>query len=100
VLSITYDENLPIINKTKHPTKGRKKVQDGRTQVLTNKESSKERGPLGEWEQQIKYPTTPHSRDVTQIKFRVCGIQGFIIPFPVSSMEKSTWFRSMHPTIS
>jgi len=27
------DENLPIINKTKHrTTKGKKKVQDGRTQ--------------------------------------------------------------------
>jgi hypothetical protein len=25
---------LPIINKTKSPTKGAKKVQDGRTQVL------------------------------------------------------------------
>jgi hypothetical protein len=29
------DENLAIINKTKHSTKGeRKRVQDGRTQVL------------------------------------------------------------------
>jgi hypothetical protein len=46
---------LPIINKTKHPTKGEKKLQDGRTQVLANKESSKEDEPLGEWEQ-IKYP--------------------------------------------
>jgi hypothetical protein len=27
---------------TKHPTKGKKKVQDERTQVLANKESSKE----------------------------------------------------------
>jgi hypothetical protein len=37
------DENLPIINKTKHrTTKGKKKVQDGRTQVLANKETSKE----------------------------------------------------------
>jgi len=46
---------LPIINKTKHTTKGEKKLQDGRTQVLANKESSKEGEPLGEWEQ-IKYP--------------------------------------------
>jgi len=28
---------LSIINKTKHPTKGEKKIQDARTQVLTNK---------------------------------------------------------------
>jgi hypothetical protein len=34
---------LPIIDirkKTKHPTKGKKKVQDERTQVLANEESS------------------------------------------------------------
>jgi hypothetical protein len=30
------DENLPIINKTKNPTNGGKKVQDGRTQVIAN----------------------------------------------------------------
>jgi hypothetical protein len=30
------DENVPIINKTKNPTKGEKKVQDGSTQVLAN----------------------------------------------------------------
>jgi hypothetical protein len=30
------DENLTIINKTKHSTKGERKVQDGRTQVLAN----------------------------------------------------------------
>jgi hypothetical protein len=29
-------ENLPIINKTKNPIKGEKKVQDGRTKVLAN----------------------------------------------------------------
>jgi hypothetical protein len=35
-------KTLPFINKTKHPANGRKKkVQDGRTQVLTNEESSK-----------------------------------------------------------
>jgi len=33
---------LPVINKTKHPIKGENKEQDGRTQVLTNEESSKE----------------------------------------------------------
>jgi hypothetical protein len=42
---VTYyycdDENLPIINKIKQPTMKDKKVQDGRTQVLTNKEPSK-----------------------------------------------------------
>jgi hypothetical protein len=32
------NENLS--KKTKHPTKGEKKVQDGRTQVLANQESS------------------------------------------------------------
>jgi hypothetical protein len=46
---------LPIINKTKHPTKGEKKLQDGRTQVLANKEFSKEGETRGEREQ-IKYP--------------------------------------------
>jgi hypothetical protein len=30
------DENLSIINKTNNPTKGEKKVQDGRTQILAN----------------------------------------------------------------
>jgi hypothetical protein len=33
---------MPIINKTKHPTKGKKKVPDGRTQVAPNNEISKE----------------------------------------------------------
>jgi hypothetical protein len=33
-------ENLPIINKTEHSTKGEKMVQDGRTQVLANNETS------------------------------------------------------------
>jgi len=38
------DENLLIINKTKHPTKGEKMAmaQDGRTHVLANEESSNE----------------------------------------------------------
>jgi hypothetical protein len=40
--------------KTKHPTKGKKKVQDGRTQILTNNETSKEGTPPRE-EGQIKY---------------------------------------------
>jgi hypothetical protein len=38
-------KTLPFINKTKNPTKWRnKKLQDGRTQVLTNEESSKKDG--------------------------------------------------------
>jgi hypothetical protein len=41
---MNFDENLPITNKTNHQTKGEKKVQDGRTQVLTNEESSQEGG--------------------------------------------------------
>jgi hypothetical protein len=49
------DENMSIINKTKQPTKGRKKVQDERTQVLTNKESFLKCGSQGEHEQ-IKHP--------------------------------------------
>jgi hypothetical protein len=36
------DENLLIINKTKHPTKGEKMAQDGRTHVLANEKSSNE----------------------------------------------------------
>jgi len=50
------DENLPIIKKTKHPTKGKKKVQDGETQVLANEESSKEGEPLREQEQITNLP--------------------------------------------
>jgi hypothetical protein len=34
---LKIDENLSIINKTKHPTKREKKIQDAMTQVLTNK---------------------------------------------------------------
>jgi len=56
------DENLPIIKKTKHPTKGEKKVQDGRTQVLANEESSKEGGLLQEQEQ-TKYPKRERERE-------------------------------------
>jgi hypothetical protein len=56
---------LPIINKTKHPTKGEKKLQDGRTQVLANKESSKEGEPLGEREQ-IKYPEPLIVRNISE----------------------------------
>jgi hypothetical protein len=36
------DENLLIINKTKHPAKGEKMEQDERTHVLANEESSNE----------------------------------------------------------
>jgi hypothetical protein len=55
------EENLPIINKTKHlATKGKKKVQDGRNQVLANKETSKEGQITREWEQ-IKYPNPYNS---------------------------------------
>jgi hypothetical protein len=48
-------KTMPIIDKTKHPTKGDKKVQDGRTQVLANKKSSDKGILQREWEQ-IKYP--------------------------------------------
>ncbi len=48
-------KTMPIINKTKHPTNGDKKVQDGRTQVLANKKSSDKGILQREWEQ-IKYP--------------------------------------------
>jgi hypothetical protein len=48
-------KTMPIIDKTKHPTKGDKKVQDGRTQVLANEKSSNEGTLQREWEQ-IKYP--------------------------------------------
>jgi hypothetical protein len=37
---------LLIINKTKHPTKGEKKVQDEKAQVLTNEESFKKKGQI------------------------------------------------------
>jgi hypothetical protein len=55
-VTLRNDENLPIIKKTKHPTKGKKKVQDGKTQVLANEESSKEGEPLREQEQIMKRP--------------------------------------------
>jgi len=42
------DENLSIINRTKNPTKGGKKVQDGKTQILANSIYSKERISQGE----------------------------------------------------
>jgi hypothetical protein len=43
------NENLSK-KKTKHPSKGEKKVQDGRTPVLANQESSNDGRPLGEHE--------------------------------------------------
>jgi hypothetical protein len=35
-------ENLPNINKTKHPKKGEKKLQDGRTQVHAKRKNHKQ----------------------------------------------------------
>jgi hypothetical protein len=62
--TLQNDENLPIIKKTKHPTKGKKKVQDGKTQVLANEESSKEGELLREQEQTMKLlpPTQSHEK--------------------------------------
>jgi hypothetical protein len=40
------------------------KVQDRSTQVLANENSSKEGGPLGEWEQ-IKYPDSQVVRSIS-----------------------------------
>jgi len=48
------DENLPNINKTKHPTKGEKKVQDGRNQLQAKKRTTNKGGSQGKHEQ-IKY---------------------------------------------
>jgi hypothetical protein len=48
---LLLDENLLPIDKTKHPMKGEKKIQDGTTLVLTNKESLKENESLEEQEQ-------------------------------------------------
>jgi len=64
-------ENLPIINKNKASKKEEeKKLQDGRTQVLANEQTSKEDRPIGEHEnksstlplvewEQIKHPPFP-----------------------------------------
>jgi hypothetical protein len=64
-------ENLPIINKNKASKKEEeKKLQDGRTQVLANEQTSKEDRPIGEHEnksstlplvewEQIKHPPLP-----------------------------------------
>jgi len=58
---LNFGLNLQIIIKRKHPTKGDKKAQDERTQVLANEESSKDGGLLREWEQ-IKYSSPPWSQ--------------------------------------
>jgi hypothetical protein len=44
-------KTYPIINKTERSTKREKMVQDGRTQVLANNETSNGDGLLGELEQ-------------------------------------------------
>jgi hypothetical protein len=36
ILKQVSDENLPIVDQTKRPTKRVKKVEDGRTQVLAH----------------------------------------------------------------
>ncbi len=54
------DENLPIISKKRHLTKGEKKIQDERTQVMAKENSSKKGGLLEKWEQ-IKYLNLPSS---------------------------------------
>lgn len=46
---------LSVLSIVVHATKGRKKVQDERIQILKNKESFKKCGLQGEHEQ-IKYP--------------------------------------------
>jgi hypothetical protein len=57
-------KTMSIIDKTKHLTNGDKKVQDGRTQVLANKNSSDKGILQREWEQ-IKYPRSQaHSMQI------------------------------------
>jgi hypothetical protein len=36
-MTIEDDENLPKTNKTKHPSKGKRKIQDIKTQVQAKK---------------------------------------------------------------
>jgi hypothetical protein len=53
------DENLQIINKTKNPTKGEKKVQDGRTPSL-GKLGIFQRGQIARgMKKEIKYLNPP-----------------------------------------
>jgi len=62
------EENLPIINKTKHlATKGKKKVQDGRTQLLANKETSKEGKSQGNGNKSSTQTSTPPSCHVPSV---------------------------------
>jgi hypothetical protein len=63
-------KNLSIINKTKHPTKGEKKIWNAKTKVLTSKKkSSKEGGLLGE----SSTPTTPPNQFEKNIRFKRKG---------------------------
>lgn len=54
-LLVINDENLPIINKTKHLTRGEKKVQDEKMQVMAKEKSSK-KGWLMETNQVFEPP--------------------------------------------
>jgi hypothetical protein len=59
------DENLPIINKTKIPTKGEKKVQDGRTPSF-GKLRILQRGQItrGTKKNQVLEPSPPIARSI------------------------------------
>ncbi len=60
-----FVENLPIINKTKQRTKGRKKYKMEGPQGLANKESFKKGGLQREWKK-IKDPTLPLPPTITR----------------------------------
>jgi hypothetical protein len=59
------DENLPIINKTNNPTKGERKVQDGRTTSL-GKLRILQRGQIarGTRRNQVLEPSPPIVRNI------------------------------------
>jgi hypothetical protein len=53
-------ENLPCVNKTKHPKKGERKEQNEQTQVKTKRRNQESRQQ--EEQEQIKYSTPPPLR--------------------------------------
>jgi hypothetical protein len=54
-MTIDDNENLPKANKTKHPSKRKRKVQNIKTQVQAKKKKTTNKGELQGEHEQIKY---------------------------------------------
>jgi hypothetical protein len=63
-----YDdyETLPNFIKQKHATKGEKKEQEERTQVLEHKQNPQKRGNHQEEGEQIMFSILPHSQETSK----------------------------------